>query len=225
MGNCATCKHRDRPPECTQCSTCCEDVEAGHGCSGYEEDLNAPSLCPSCYEGISEEGRLCLPCAEDKAWDEHDKRELSALRARVAELERERDEWQERAGATVLERSELRERVAELERVEKSAATALENARRLESRALAAEERAKRLEVELRGVLGAAESLLSPDSSAVDIERLRQRVSEARADFAAGESNEGTVECKRCRGCGETVWDDTRVVTCSVCQGTGKVPA
>ena len=58
---------------------------------------------------------------------------------------------------------------------------AMERASAAEQRASAAEARVKRLEVELAGVCGAAESLLSPDSSAVDIERLRERVGEARA--------------------------------------------
>ena len=75
-----------------------------------------------------------------------------------------------------------------------------------QSRALAAEERVKRMEVELLGVLGAAESLLSPDSSTVDIERLRTRVNEARAALAASETpGAATADrdgiCPRCEGC------------------------
>lgn len=140
--------------------------------------------CGSPFDPIEPGDTICFGC------------EREALRARVAELERHyreaapehnllalldlyegrRREAESRASAAVEAHSELLSRIAG-----DGTLDAME-------RAAAAEQRAKRLEVELAGVCGAAESLLSQDSSAVDVERLRVRVREARAALAASDS-------------------------------------
>ena len=194
---CTTCWYRDGRPQSETCERCLTDdtkreyvgdPEAiadvlGARVAELEREVESVGAALAAVPHTCGSHRH-IPCAGCEAArvahstaHVHDAAERSA---RIAELERERDE----AVAACLRSAGEHPSWAEGYEQQRRRADAAS------SRVLAAEERCRRMEVELRGVLGAAESLLSPDSSAVDVERLRERVGEARAALAAGESNE-----------------------------------